>query len=41
MEIETWLRSLGLDEHAGAFAENDVDGDTAFFEGREPVFKGL
>ncbi len=28
MDVEAWLRSLGLDEYAGAFAENDIDGDT-------------
>ena len=28
MDVEAWLRSLGLGEHYGAFADNDIDGDT-------------
>ncbi len=28
VDVEAWLRSLGLDEYAGAFTENDIDGDT-------------
>jgi class 3 adenylate cyclase/predicted ATPase len=27
MDVEAWLRNLGLDEYAGAFAENDIDAE--------------
>ncbi len=28
MNVEGWLKDLGLEQYAEAFAENDVDGDT-------------
>ncbi len=27
MNVEGWLKDLGLEQYAEAFAENDVDGD--------------
>jgi hypothetical protein len=28
MDVEAWLRELGLEQYAEAFAQNDIDGDT-------------
>ena len=28
MDVEVWLKDLGLGQYAEAFAENDIDGDT-------------